>query len=165
MSRPAYHLVHANVAIARASLGDPVMASFIAQVDEISSLAKCSSGFVEQPVLPDSGEVFKGNVLLNVSLWKSVEDLNNFTHQGRHALALQRRADWFEQSEKVNYVLFWQPAGEFTSERKVQLRIEYLRVYGPTPYAFNFKQTFTIEDILSYEPLELGGLAGGLPLG
>ena len=154
MSHLTYHLVHANIAIARASLDDPVMAGFIAQVDEINSIAQTSPGFVGQPVLPDEGEVFTGRMLVNVSIWKSVEYLDSFTHHGRHAHALKQRAEWFEQSEAPNYVLFWVAAGNTPSERDVKQRIEHLRRYGPTSYAFTLDHPFNIDDMPSFGSAE-----------
>lgn len=154
MSQQAYHLIHANVAISRAPFDDPMMEGFINQVDEINSMAQASPGFVAQPELPDAGEVFAGRMLLNVSIWESVEDLRSFTHQCKHAQALEQRAEWFEQSEVWNYVLFWLPAGHTPSETDVRRRIEHLRKNGPTSYAFNFKQPFSIDDMLSSESEE-----------
>jgi len=101
-----HHLVHANVAHARAPLDGPLMADFVAQVDEINSLARAAQGFVAQPTLPDEGTVYTAPFLLNVSVWKSVESLDAFTHQGKHAAALERRAEWFHQgTQRRAYVL------------------------------------------------------------
>src|SRR5438552_18438038 len=88
------HLVHANVAHARGPLDSPVMATFVSQVDEINSLASRTAGFVAQPKLPDDGAVFVAPFLLNVSIWESLEGLETFTHQGKHATALEQRAKW-----------------------------------------------------------------------
>jgi len=38
------HVVHANVAHARAPLGSPVMAAFVSQVDEVNALARGAAG-------------------------------------------------------------------------------------------------------------------------
>ena len=63
-----YHLIHANVAIMRAPLDDPLMAGFVDLADEIDILAQNSPGFVAQPTPPDEGQVFTGRVLLNISI-------------------------------------------------------------------------------------------------
>ena len=96
-STSVYHLVHANVAHARAPLDSPVMAGFVAQVEEINALARQAAGFVAQPRLPDEGAIYTGPFLLNVSIWESLESLDVFTHQGKHASALERRGEWFAQ--------------------------------------------------------------------
>src|SRR6266700_1483961 len=103
-----HHLVHANVAHARAPLDSPVMADFVSQIDEINSLAGRSAGFVAQPTPPDAGAIYAAPFLVNVSIWESVEHLDAFTHQGKHASALERRGQWFDQGgTNPKYVLYW----------------------------------------------------------
>ncbi len=148
-----YHLVHANVAHARASLDSPQMASFIAQVDEINSLARNAAGFVVQPTLPDDGAVYAAPLLLNVSLWESIETLDAFTHQGKHAAALERRGEWFEQrGTSPNYVLYWIPKGHVVTEQEIKQRLDGLGQSGPTPYAFTFEQSFTLAQATDFTP-------------
>lgn len=147
-----FHLVHANIAVMRVPLDDPRMADFLAQVDAIDAIAQASPGFIAQPSAPDEGTIFKDPKLLNLSIWDSVESLEQFTYANAHALALQRRAEWFEQSEGPNYVLFWFPAGQVPSEQEIQDRIDYLRTNGDTPYAFTFERRFTIRDTLAFDP-------------
>ncbi len=139
----AYHLVHANVAHALAALDAPLMADFISQVDEINALASSAPGFVAQPTLPDEGTLYRAPLLLNVSIWKSIASLEAFTYQRRHAAALERRGEWFKQSEKPSYVLYWTREGDTPTEREVKERLRYLRAHGPTSYAFSFDRTFT----------------------
>lgn len=148
MNQQIYHLIHANVAIARAPLDDPIMADFVNQVDEINALARESPGFVAQPTTTDEGQVFRGRALINLSIWESVESLDRFTHHGRHALALERRAEWFEQHERPNYVLYWAPAGHIPTEAEVKRRLDYLAKHGPTLLAFTFEHRFTVEEML-----------------
>ena len=150
MHQQAYQIVHANIAVPRAPLDDPIMAGFVTQVDEINALAYSAPGFVAQSEPPDAGEVFPEGILVNMSVWRSVADLERFTHHGLHALALDRRAGWFEQSSDAGYVLYWVPAGHAPSEREVKRRIDHLKEYGPTPYAFSFGHRFTIDDMLAY---------------
>ena len=142
-STSGFHLVHANVAHAKASLDSPSMADFVAQVDEVNALARSDAGFVVQPTLPDEGAVYRAPFLLNVSLWESIESLDAFTHQGKHAAALERRGEWFEQAgASPNYVLYWAAKGHTVTEREVLERLDHLAKHGPTPYAFTFQQPF-----------------------
>jgi hypothetical protein len=61
------------------------------------------------------------------------------------------RSEWFIQSEQPNYVLYWSFAGEVPTEVEIQKRFEYLYQNGPTPYAFNFNNPFTVEEMLNYQ--------------
>jgi hypothetical protein len=149
-----YHLVHANVAHARAPLDSPVMAAFVAQVDEINALARSTVGFVAQPTLPDEGAVYKAPFLLNVSVWESIDSLDAFTHQGKHAAALERRGEWFEQGgTSPKYVLYWIAKGQIVTEKEVKERLDHLGKFGATPYAFTFEQRFTITQALTQHEL------------
>ena len=151
MNETIYHLVHANIATMRALFDDPLMADFVAMAEKIDALAHASPGFIAQPTPPDEGAVFRKKTLLNLSIWESVERLEQFTYTGEHALALARRAEWFEQRPGPNYVLFWLPAGEIPSEAEMKRRVDYLAIHGPTPFAFRFDRRFTVQEMLRFE--------------
>jgi hypothetical protein len=146
-----YHLVHANIAVGRAPLDDPLMAGFVAKVDEIDALAQSRPGFVAQPTPPDEGSIYTGRSMLNVSIWESVESLEEFAYGGEHARMLERRAEWFYQDRQPNYVLFWFPSGQVPTEREIQKRIRHLAGSGATPFAFTFDRPFSVQEMLEYE--------------
>lgn len=146
MKHPDYYLVHANIAIAREPLDHPVMQGFMDLADEIDALGQRSPGFISQPVPEDEGAVYTGNQLLNLSIWDSVEDLRAFTHSGEHLAAMGHRAEWFVQGEQYNYVLYWEKRGVLPSEREVARRLTYLRQHGPTPFAFTFDKSYSVEE-------------------
>jgi hypothetical protein len=150
MSEQTYHLIHANVALALGDLDDEIMSGFVQQVEEINNIANSSLGFVSQPTPLDSGAVYKGKWLLNLSVWESVESLNEFTHSGKHAVALDNRHRWFNKQDNPNYVLFWFGVGNTPRESEIERRIVHLTEFGATPYAFNFKQSFTIQEAEKY---------------
>lgn len=145
-----YHLIHANIAKMLASLDDPIMADFVKKVDMIDALARSSQGFIDQPAPREEGKIFSGNLLLNLSIWESVEDLESFTYQGKHSHMLDRRSEWFEQYGGPKYVLYWEVAGHIPSESEVKQRLEYLTKHGPTPFAFTFEKRFSVEEVLVY---------------
>jgi catechol 2,3-dioxygenase-like lactoylglutathione lyase family enzyme len=145
-----YHLVHANVALAKGPLDSPAMSGFVSQVDEINALARRAAGFIAQPQLPDEGDLFPFPFLVNVSVWESVESLDAFTHQGKHATMLERRGEWFHpQPAGPTYVLYWVPRGKAVTEKEVKQRLDHLGKYGATPYAFTFEHRFTAEQAWS----------------
>jgi hypothetical protein len=148
-----YHLVHANVAHARAPLDSHLMAGFVSQVEAINSLARGAAGFVAQPTLPDEGATYQAPLLLNVSIWESIECLDAFTHQGKHAEALGRRGEWFEQGgANPRYALYWIPKGHVVTEKEIKERLDCLGKHGATPYAFTFEQRFALTQALAFTP-------------
>ena len=146
-----FHLVHANIAVMRAPFDDPIMADFLDWADEIDALASRSPGFISQPLPTDEGSIFKGKTLLNLSIWETVESLQSFTYQGRHAQALDHRAEWFVQYKGPNFVLYWAPTGHIPTELEVKERLDHLVDHGPTPLAFTFEQHFTVEEALAFK--------------
>jgi hypothetical protein len=151
MKKQDYHLIHANLAIARAPLNDPLMADFVTLGREIDALAAAAPGFIAMPTLPDTAALYSGQAMLNVSIWQSAEALAHFTHNGKHAQALSHRLAWFEPSCKPNYILFWIPAGEPPTEKEIKHRFDILVRRGPTPLAFTFKDSFISQDLEAFE--------------
>ena len=68
-----------------------------------------------------------------------------------HAEILKKRRSWFEEQSIPNYVLFWFDAAVNPKEADVKERIEYLTKFGPTPYAFNFRNSFTMSEAELYK--------------
>jgi hypothetical protein len=77
------HLAQVNVARMRAPLEDPVMADFVARLDEINALADGSPGFVWR-LQTDAGNATylrpyaDERIIINMSVWETVEDLRNY---------------------------------------------------------------------------------------
>jgi hypothetical protein len=133
-------------------MDDPIMKGFVERIGEIDALAQGWPGFISQPTPQDEGQIYPRNMLVNISIWDSVENLKSFSYSGEHLEMLRRRAEWFHQSEGPNYVLYWAPNGEVPTEIEIKRRFEYLFQNGPTPYAFSFHEPFTIEEMLDYQP-------------
>jgi hypothetical protein len=148
MANVKYYLVHVNIANPRAPLDDPLMKDFVEWIDNIDSLAQNWPGFIAQPVLPDEGLIYSEPTLVNVSIWDTVENLQEFTYSSRHADLLKRRTEWFIQSDLPAYVLYWSPAGEIPTEAEIKQRREHLHRHGATPFAFTFDEPYTVEEML-----------------
>jgi len=142
-----FHLAQFNTARALAPLDDPLLADFMAQLDEINGLAERSPGFVWR--LQDAS----GNattirayddprMLINLSVWESVEALFDFAYKTDHTRVLARRKEWFEYPDGPNLVLWWIPAGTLPSLAEAAARLVHLGAHGPTAHAFTFKQRF-----------------------
>ena len=78
-----YHLAQFNVATMRYPLAHPEMTGFVDALDRINRLADVSPGFVWR-LQDDSGDSTDmrpvgETVLINMSLWESVEALHAYT--------------------------------------------------------------------------------------
>jgi hypothetical protein len=145
--QPAFHLAQVNVARARFSIDDPGMVDFMNQLDEINALAEKSPGFVWR-LQDDSGNATSvqpyddPRILINLSVWKSVDALFDFVYKTAHTEVMRRRYDWFEKPNTDHMALWWTPADEHPTTLDATVRLLHLSQYGPTASAFTFKQRF-----------------------
>ena len=145
----ATHLAQVNIGRIKAPLDDPAMAGFVSRLEELNALADGSDGFVWR-MQDGEGE---GNtylrpfdddrLLVNMSVWESVEQLRAYTYNGAHAEVLRQRRDWFEKFERVAVALWWVPAGHIPTMDEAKRRLQSLDEHGPTPFAFTFKMLFS----------------------
>lgn len=145
---PAYHLAQYNIARLVAPLDDPRIADFVADLYRVNSLGDRAPGFVwrHQTAEGNSTSVrVRGDplILINFTVWESIESLFEFTYRSDHAELYRRRRDWFEAPSEAHLVLWWVPAGYTPTVQEGEDRLDYLRAHGATPNAFTFKQRFS----------------------
>ncbi len=55
---------------------------------------------------------------------------------------------------KMMHMAFWYvPVGYEPTFQDAKNRLEYLNIHGATPYAFSFKEKFSKEAFLNYNPI------------
>ena len=77
-----------------------------------------------------------------MSVWESVEALQDFTYGSRHIGVFRDRARWFEKMSKPTYCLWWVPAGHRPTVAEGGERLTHYQERGATPYAFWFSQRY-----------------------
>ena len=143
----SFHLAQINVGRLLAAIDDPKIADFVNQLDEINALAEAAPGFVWR-LKSDSGNatdvVFNDDPLMivNMSVWQSVEALRDYTYTSRHVEVFRKRADWFEKMEKPHYCLWWVPADHTPTVAEGRERLEHYQKHGATEHSFWFSQRF-----------------------
>jgi heme-degrading monooxygenase HmoA len=143
----AHHLAQINIGRLVAPVDDPKIAEFVAQLDSVNALAEASPGFVWR-LQSDAGNAtdiaYNDDpfVIVNMSIWESLEALRNFVYRSDHIRVLRDRAKWFEKMDKPYYCLWWIPAGHRPSVAEGRERLEHYQRHGSTPYAFWFSQHF-----------------------
>jgi hypothetical protein len=142
----AYQLAQLNIAQMRTPMESPEMADFVANLDRINALADNAPGFVWR-LAGDEGNAtalrpFGADTLVNMSVWASVEALNDYVYKTAHVEIMKRRKEWFDRMQQAYVVLWWVPAGHRPDETEAQQRLQTLRESGPTAHAFTFKQMF-----------------------
>lgn len=142
-----YHLAQYNIARLLEPLDSPRLADFMAALDPLNSLADDSPGFVWRHQTEDGNSTairVRGDpmIIINFSVWESIESLFEYAYHSQHVEIYRRRRDFFEHMDLPYLVLWWIPAGHEPSVEEAEERLDYLREHGPTPYAFNFKNRF-----------------------
>ncbi len=137
------HLAQINVGRIRAPLEDPIMDGFVSNLDEINALAERTPGFVWRLVGDGNNATslrpFEDpRMLLNMSVWESLEALRGYVYRTDHARFVRARLDWFEKLEVPVYALWWIPVGHIPTVQEGIERLEHLRAHGPTDKAFWF---------------------------
>jgi Domain of unknown function (DUF3291) len=155
-----FDLVHFNLALSRAPLDHPSMAGFASQLDAVNRLAEASPGFVWTAAEGEAGDAMtvfgSALVLVNISTWRSLDDLRRFVYQGMHGRALGRRREWFQEPRGPAYVLWWTEAGHRPNWVEGRERLGHLGRQGPTPHAFTFERAFSPPGELDSEGLQPG---------
>jgi hypothetical protein len=140
-----------NVARMRGPLDDPVMAGFVEALDRINQLADASPGFVWR-LQDDGGDAtalrpFGPEIMVNLSVWTSVEALRTYVYRSAHLDSLRRRTEWFHHDGLQHYlVLWWIPAGTLPTVEQAWDRLALLGRDGPGPDAFTLRQPYPAPD-------------------
>lgn len=147
-----YHLAQVNMGRIKAPLDSEVMKGFMSRLDEINALADQSPGFVWRLQTSTGNATYfrpypeDDSILLNMSVWESIETLKHYVYKTAHAELLRHRQEWFEKFSGVYLALWWVPAGHVPSIDEAKKRVAHLNAHGPTQFAFHFKAAFEPDD-------------------
>lgn len=142
-----HHIAQFNIARAKAPLDSPLLADFMARLDEVNALAEASPGFVWR-LKSDSGNATDirayddPRMIVNLSVWRSIEALFDFTYKTSHTEVMNRRHEWFERPASAHLVLWWIAAGAVPSATEAMARLDHLATHGPSAAAFTLKSRF-----------------------
>ncbi len=141
------HLAQINIGRIKAPLDDPAMLGFLSRLDDLNALADRSGGFVWRLQGEDGNNTYlrpydDPRIIVNMSVWETLDDLHAYVYGGAHADLLKQRREWFEKFDGVMMALWWIPAGHIPSVEEGRRRLASLELHGPTAFAFTFKAAF-----------------------
>ena len=144
---PDYQLAQLNIGRIVAPLDSPALAEFVARLAEINALADAALGFVWRFQTEDGDATAlrpydDDQMLVNFSVWESVEALHAFVYRSLHVEVMRKRRQWFERMDQLYTVLWWVRAGHRPTVQEAIERLEQLRCHGPTDQAFTFQRQF-----------------------
>ena len=147
VTQTGFHLAQVNIGRLKAPIDDPLIADFVAQLDEINALADRSPGFIWR-LQDESGNATAVPafddplMIINMSVWESLEALGAYVYRSDHTRVLTRRRDWFEKMDRPHMALWWIPAGTLPTVADAKERLAVLEANGPTAAAFTFRERF-----------------------
>lgn len=142
-SKKIFHIAQVNVGRMRASKGDPSVAEFYDNLDRINELAEQAPGFVWR-LQSDEGNATSiripddDNLLINLSVWESVDDLKAYVYDSEHLNFVKKRKEWFEPFDGPYYALWWISKGCVPTVEEAMERLRWLEQHGPSDRAFLF---------------------------
>lgn len=146
-----HHLAELNIGRTVAPIDHPMMAEFVDNLERINALGDGSPGFVwrlsDETGSATSIRAFEDpRMILNMTVWESIEALREYIYRSDHVEYLRRRREWFEPLDGPSLVLWWVPAGHIPTVDEALGRLERLAADGPTPQAFTLKTPFPPAD-------------------
>ncbi len=146
MNASAFHATHiAQLNIGRPlhALDDPGMAGFMQNLDRVNAIAERSPGFVWR--LKDESNNATAlrpfddpNMLVNMSVWESVEALERFVWATVHKQFYSRKGGWFEKLAEPHFVMWSIPPGHIPDLGEAKARLAHLSAYGDSDFVFGW---------------------------
>ena len=147
MQPNGHYLAELNVGRLLAPTDDPRVADFMDNLDRINGLGKRMPGFVW--MMEGSGEPGTGNTeakvdgdpqhVTNLTVWENAPSLQTFVFDTVHKQFYDRRAEWFEVMGKMNFVMWWVPAGHKPTLDEALSKLADLQEQGDSADAFGWK--------------------------
>lgn len=140
------HLAQLNIATLRYPIDDPRIADFVDALPLVNGTGEESPGYVWR--LQSEGgdatdiQVFDDPLaIVNLTVWESVEALKAFAYRGVHRDFFRRRSEWFVDGASRT-ALWWIPAGSLPTTDDAKRRLEFMEMFGSSPYGFAMGQSY-----------------------
>jgi GNAT superfamily N-acetyltransferase len=138
------NLTQLNIATLRHPIDDPRSADFVDGLAIVNGSGEQSEGYVWR-LQSDGGDatdiqVFADPlVIVNLTVWESLDALKAFAYRGIHRDYFRRRDEWFVEGASRT-ALWWVPAGVLPTTDDAKRRLDFIEVFGSSPYAFTMGQ-------------------------
>jgi hypothetical protein len=129
-----------------APIDSPQLADFVDRLGAVNALADAAPGFLWR-LQDESGNAtalspWGDDIIVNMSVWESVDALRTYVYAAGHASVLRRRREWFAPMGSAHLVLWWVAAGHHPTLDEARARLDHLDATGPTAEAFTLRVPF-----------------------
>ena len=145
--RQKYYLAQINIALMKAPLHNPIMSEFATALDKVNLVAESSPGFVWR-LKTSSGNATDikaysdPRILVNISVWRGIEQLKEYVYKSLHGDFFIRRRQWFEKYQGEHFAMWWIRAKHLPTVEEGKAKLEYLELHGDTPECFTFAKLY-----------------------
>ena len=141
-----FHLAQVNVGLPLEPLESERLRGFVEMLEPINARADTAPGFVWRLQTEDGDATAirafdDQRLIMNMSVWESVETFAAFVYGAEHAAVMRERRKWFVPMQ-VYTAAWWIPAGTLPAPADAVPRLELLRRLGPTADAFTIKRPY-----------------------
>ncbi len=149
-----WEIAQVNIALPRVPLSEPELDWFTEALDSVNAVADAAAGFRWRLQTEDGdATAIRGfgddRLVVNMSVWASIEDLADFAYRNpEHLAVLRRRREGFRPLGQAHQVLWWVPIGHRPLVAEAEQRLAHLRAQGPTSWAFTFQNPFAVPGAL-----------------
>ncbi|HTR12165.1 MAG TPA: DUF3291 domain-containing protein [Roseiarcus sp.] len=139
----ATHIAQLNIGRLLYPVDDARIAEFRDNLDRVNVIAERNPGFVWR-LKDDSNNATAirpfddPDMLVNMSIWESVEALERFVWATVHKQFYNRKGAWFEKLTTPHFVMWTIEAGHIPDLEEAKARLEHLASHGDSDYAFGW---------------------------
>jgi hypothetical protein len=139
------HLAEINIGRLKYEIGDPRIADFVDNLGRINAVAERMPGFVWRLVGDGSNDgaldlrPFADPMMaVNVSVWETVEHLEQYVWNTVHKRFYNRKAEWFELMSSHHFCMWFVEEGHIPTLAEAKERLDHLEAHGNSDYAFDW---------------------------
>jgi len=138
------HIAQLNIGKPKYPLDDLRMSGFMDNLDRINAIAERSPGFVWR-MTGDGNNATDlrfgddPDMIYNMSVWESADDLEHFVWNTVHAKFYGRKAEWFPSMEEAHFVMWPVAVGHKPTLMEAMERLTALRRDGSSEDAFGWE--------------------------
>lgn len=145
-----YHLAEINIAKMKGvDINDPIMKEFVDNLEAVNTLAEESEGFIWR-LKDDTGSYNATSlnpyndeqIIINVSVWESIETLEHYMYKTFHSEFLKRRKEWFLKFGKAHTAMWWIPEGHIPTLDEAIEKLDYLQKNGVSELVFDLRNKY-----------------------
>jgi len=138
------HIAELNIGRLLYPVDDPRLADFVDNLARVNALAERMPGFVWRLTGEDPGNSLDvrpfadPTMAVNMSVWATVTDLENFVWKTLHQRFYARKAEWFEKLKSHHLVMWFVEEGHIPTLAEAEQRLKHLDANGNSDFAFDW---------------------------